>query len=68
MNGGSQAVRLPKSCRFEGTEVEIVKQDGGVLLKPVRQTWSPEFLSSLGGAGEDLERPEQGIVDPREEF
>jgi antitoxin VapB len=35
MNGRSQAVRLPKEFRFEGTEVSIRRSGGGVLLEPV---------------------------------
>lgn len=34
-HGGSQAIRLPKAFRFEGTEVQIEKVAGGVMLKPV---------------------------------
>jgi antitoxin VapB len=34
-NGGSQAVRLPRAFRFEGTEVFIEKQGNKVVLKPV---------------------------------
>jgi antitoxin VapB len=34
-HGGSQAVRLPKAFRFEGTEVFIEKRDDEVVLKPV---------------------------------
>ncbi len=34
-HGGSQAVRLPKAFRFEGTEVLIEKRDDEVILKPV---------------------------------
>ena len=34
-HGGSQAVRLPKDFRFEGTEVEIEKRHGHeVVLRP----------------------------------
>jgi antitoxin VapB len=33
-NGGSQAVRLPKECQFEGTEVGYKKVGGTVLLFP----------------------------------
>jgi antitoxin VapB len=32
-HGGSQAVRLPKEFRFEGTEVEIEKRGKEVILK-----------------------------------
>ncbi len=34
-HGGSQAVRLPKAFRFEGTEVLIEKRDDTVILRPV---------------------------------
>src|SRR6185503_3446810 len=33
-HGGSQAVRLPKDFRFEGTEVEIEKRGDEVVLRP----------------------------------
>ena len=46
-NGSSQAVRLPKECRFEGTEVGYKKVGGLVLLFPANQdiAWA-EFLNS----------------------
>ncbi|QUD86806.1 antitoxin [Phenylobacterium montanum] len=34
-HGGSQAVRLPKAFRFEGTEVSIRKEGEAVILEPV---------------------------------
>jgi antitoxin VapB len=34
INGRSQAVRLPKAFRFDGTEVYIKKTPEGVLLIP----------------------------------
>ena len=33
-HGGSQAVRLPKDFRFEGTKVEIEKRGEEVVLRP----------------------------------
>ena len=33
-HGGSQAVRLPKAFRFEGSEVEIEKRGAEVVLRP----------------------------------
>jgi antitoxin VapB len=33
-HGGSQAVRLPKAFRFEGTEVAIERRGEEVVLKP----------------------------------
>ncbi len=41
-HGGSQAVRLPKAFRFEGTEVIIEKKGNAVVLKPKRV---PRFKS-----------------------
>ena len=34
-HGGSQAVRLPKAFRFEGSEVSIEKHGDEVVLKPL---------------------------------
>ena len=43
-NGRSQAVRLPKEFRFEGTEVRIRKQGEKVILEPVKRSkWSDGF-------------------------
>lgn len=36
-HGGSQAVRLPKAFRFEGTEVTIEKRGHAVVLTPKRK-------------------------------
>ncbi|MFZ5572999.1 MAG: antitoxin [Thermodesulfobacteriota bacterium] len=47
-NGRSQAVRLPKAYRFEGTEVYIKKVAGGVLLLSKNQSvwdlWEKNLL------------------------
>ena len=34
-NGRSQAVRLPKEFRFEGSEVRIRRTSKGILLEPI---------------------------------
>ncbi|MCP3873091.1 MAG: AbrB/MazE/SpoVT family DNA-binding domain-containing protein [Desulfobacteraceae bacterium] len=41
-NGRSQAVRLPKAFRFEGTEVKIRKQGKKVILEPVKKSKWPD--------------------------
>ena len=38
-SGRSQAVRLPKAYRFEGTEVAVRHLGNGVLLMPVIDPW-----------------------------
>ena len=47
-NGGSQAVRLPKACRFPGEQREVlVRQEGRrVILEPV-DSWPPGFRACL---------------------
>ncbi len=36
MNGGSQAVRIPKDFRFDTAEVSVQPYGDGILLRPVR--------------------------------
>lgn len=39
-SGRSQAVRLPKAYRFEGTEVVVKHFGNGVLLMPLNDPWA----------------------------
>ena len=39
-SGRSQAVRLPKSFRFEASEVRIRRRGAAVILEPVAQDWA----------------------------
>lgn len=39
-SGRSQAVRLPKAYRFEGTEVVVKHFGNGVLLIPLNDSWA----------------------------
>ncbi len=58
-HGGSQAVRLPKAFRFEGTEVTVRRDGDAVILEPIRKKRPPTReemeafwarLDSLGNA------------------
>jgi antitoxin VapB len=45
-NGRSQAVRLPREFRFEGTQVRVRKVPGGVLLESLHsdlRAWFSEL-------------------------
>jgi antitoxin VapB len=42
-SGNSQAVRLPKEFQLDAKEVTILRQDGDLILRPVRKTWR-EYL------------------------
>ena len=69
-NGGSQAVRLPKSCRFPDDQREVVVRKVGrkVILEPADE-WPPEFINALGSLEEPLERPpSRSIADKKDPF
>ena len=67
-NGGSQAVRLPKDCRFEGAEVLIHREGTRIILEPIEPGWSPEFLREFSGPQDDSfpERQQPLESRPRE--
>lgn len=64
-HGGSQAVRLPKAFRFEGTEVTVRKQGDAVILEPVRvrRPRTPEERAAFW-AGIDELRGDDELVRP----
>lgn len=69
-SGGSQAVRLPKSCRFPETQREVVARRVGrkVILEPADE-WSPDFIAALGSWPEEIERPNaQSIAKRKDPF
>lgn len=57
-NGRSQAVRLPKEFRFDGTEVKISKQGEKVILEPIKKTEWPEGFWDLFSQDQEFESPE----------
>lgn len=68
-NGGSQAVRLPKDCRFPEDQTEVVVRREGrrVILEPV-DVWPRSFVRSLGSWHEEIERPNQSALEDLEDF
>jgi antitoxin VapB len=52
-NGRSQAVRLPKECRFGGSEVFVRKYEDIVILFSKRSPWSP-LVDSLNKFTDDF--------------
>ena len=55
MSGNSQAVRLPKSFRFNGKSVEIFRRGNEVVLREKRQTVA-EVLKDLPPVSQEDER------------
>ncbi len=70
-NGHSQAVRLPKECRFkEGSkEVYAHRIENIVMLIPKKNPWD-SFLHGLGKFSDDFmsERHQPSHSDRREKF
>ncbi len=66
MNGGSQAVRLPKSVRFPSSQREVIVRKAGkrVILEPVDE-WPEEFLEVIGSCTEEIERPKQQPISKK---
>ena len=57
-NGRSQAVRLPKEFRFEGTEVHIEREGGRVVLESLpRRRWPKGYFRSWSRVPADFEAP-----------
>lgn len=62
-HGGSQAVRLPKACRFTGTEVSIEKHGDEVILRPLSRTQFKTFSQAARHLAEQF--PDAGeFPDP----
>ena len=69
LNGRSQAVRIPKELRFEGSEVSIRRLGDGVLLEPVKApTWPEGYFENIRIDDDAFGRPEQGALPPVVDF
>lgn len=68
VNGRSQAVRLPKDYRLEGSEVYVKKIDDVVLLIPKDSAWKT-LESSLNYFSDDfMSERNQPEIENREGF
>ena len=69
MNGGSQAVRLPREYRFEGSSVRIRRDGRAVILEPLEKARWPdgywERLDELGPPPDDFTVPAPLPSTPR---
>lgn len=52
-NGRSQAVRLPKECRFESDEVAVNRIGDIVLLIPKKSNWD-SFMKAVDMFSDDF--------------
>ena len=68
-NGGSQAVRLPKECRFPAPGEVLVRREGQRVILEAADEWSDRFRACLGAWPGKIPRPKQQRVrDVRDPF
>lgn len=61
--GGSQAVRLPKEYRFQGSEVFIRKEGEAVIIEPKSKgRWPRGFFKRIRIMDRNFRRPRQGSL------
>lgn len=67
VNGGSQAVRLPKECRFKDDEVMVNRIGNIVMLLPKDDPWT-SMMSGLAMFTDDfmIERPDDTLPQERD--
>jgi antitoxin VapB len=68
-NGDSQAVRLPKEFRFQGTEVFLQRMGNAVVLLPKTKSWET-LIGSLAKVPSDFmsDREQPREAELREPF
>ena len=66
MNGRSQAVRLPKECRFSGKDVYVKKLQGVVMLIPKDDPWASLVNSLDHFSGDFMDTREQPELQARD--
>jgi antitoxin VapB len=63
--GGSQAVRLPKEFRMEGSEVYITQEGERIILLPKKKkAWPPKFFQNIRVTDSNFRRLSQPAVPP----
>lgn len=67
MSGNSQAVRLPKTFRFQGKSVEIFRRGNEVVLREKRQTLAEVLQDLPPVSAEDAEAFDQVMKQARTE-
>lgn len=65
-NGQSQAVRLPKSFRFEGEQVFIKRVGNAVVLIPYQDSWETLFESLDQFSDDFMQERDQPALQDRE--
>lgn len=54
INGGSQAVRLPKECRYDPDQSLVIKKIGDMVIMVPEDKVNELFGAAFGDASEDF--------------
>lgn len=65
-NGNSQAVRLPKEFKFQGSEVYIKRMGRCVILSPKEEPWATLVESLSMFSADFMEERTQPALEARE--
>jgi len=72
-HGGSQAVRLPKAFRFEGSEVSVRRDGDAVILEPIKprrhrtpEEWAAFWAEIDNNGGTDFPDRDQPPMQERD--
>jgi antitoxin VapB len=65
-NGQSQAIRLPKAYRFDGSQVFVKRIGNAVVLIPEQHSWQTLFDSLDQFSADFMDEREQPALQQRE--
>jgi len=65
-NGQSQAIRLPKAYRFDGSQVFVKRIGNAIVLLPEQHSWQTLFDSLDQFSADFMDEREQPALQERE--
>lgn len=67
-SGRSQAIRIPREFELEGSEAIIRKEEGRLIIEPVKQKSLKELLATLPTLDEDAPEIADPFAEPEDIF
>lgn len=67
-SGRSQAIRIPREFELEGSEAIIRKEEGRLIIEPVKQKSLKELLATLPPLDEDAPEIADPFAEPEDIF
>lgn len=67
-SGRSQAIRIPREFELEGSEAIIRKEEGRLIIEPVKQKSLKELFATLPPLDEDAPEIADPFAEPEDIF